>query len=134
MGKYDNKDFEKFVNHWLESSNEDFDTMKKLFDTKTYHWALFLGHISVEKILKAYYVKKFKKHPPFTHNLFRLAELSGLEIDSEFSDWLDEITSFNLAARYDDYKKEFYKACNRDFAEDWIKKITILREWIGKKL
>jgi len=25
----------------------------------------------------------------------------------EYSDWLDEITSFNLNARYDDYKREF---------------------------
>jgi HEPN domain-containing protein len=135
MGKKEEiKDLDKVVSHWLETSNEDFETMKKLFESKTYHWSLFLGHISVEKILKAYYVKKHKNHPPFTHNLFRLAELSGLDIDVEYSDWLDEITSFNLAARYDDYKKEFYKTCNREFAMNWIEKITILREWIGRKL
>lgn len=92
------------------------------------YWAYFK-----EKLLKALYVKRFKKHAPFTHNLFRLAELIGLELTDDYSDWLDEITSFNLHARYDDYKKEFYNLCTPEYAENWINKIKTIRSWIKEK-
>ena len=103
----ENIDVDKIVAHWVVSSDEDYATMLNLYNSKSYTWALFLGHISVEKLLKAHYVKKFRKHAPFTHNLYRLAELSNLELSDTFSDMLDKITSFNLNARYDDFKREF---------------------------
>ncbi|MFP4471282.1 MAG: HEPN domain-containing protein [Bacteroidales bacterium] len=112
-----NIEVEKIVAHWIESSSEDFQTMIALYQSKSYSWALFLGHLSTEKLLKALYVKRFSKHAPFTHNLYRLAELLELDLSDEYADWLDEITSFNLNARYDDYKREFRKICTRSYTE-----------------
>jgi HEPN domain-containing protein len=105
-----------------------------LFRSKSYHWALFMGHIAIEKLLKAYFVLQNRQHAPFTHNLYRLAELCGLEISEEYSDWLFKITTFNLNARYDDYKKEFYTLCTFDFTQGWIEKIKILQQWIKQML
>lgn len=127
-------DFDKIVKHWIETSDADFQTMLSLYDSKSYGWSLFLGHISVEKLLKAVYVSKYKKHAPFLHNLYRLAELSNIEMNDEQSDWLDKVTSFNMNARYDDYKREFYSLCTPDFTKEWIQKIKILRSWIKQML
>ncbi len=130
---HDNKsniNVDKIVKHWIETSDEDFNTMLALFNSKSFSWALFLGHISTEKLLKALYVKRFRKHAPFTHNLYRLGELIGLDMSDEQSDWLDEITSFNLNARYDDYKKEFYNICTLEYAQNWIENIKTIRTWI----
>ena len=118
----------------IDTSDEDYETMLSLYDSKSYGWALFLGHISTEKLLKAYYVKKFKKHAPFIHNLYRLAELIELELSDEYADWLDEITSFNLNTRYNDYKREFYSLCTPEFTNDWIDKINTIRTWIKQML
>jgi HEPN domain-containing protein len=82
----DNKpgvDVDKIVRHWIETSDDDFNTMLILFKSKSYGWSLFLGHISIEKLLKALYVKRFREHAPFTHNLYRLGELSGLNMSEE---------------------------------------------------
>jgi HEPN domain-containing protein len=117
-------DVDKIVKHWIETSDEDFQTM---LNSKSFGWALFLGHISVEKLLKAVYVKKHKKHAPFLHNLYRLAELSEIELTDEQADSLDKITSFNLNTRYDDFKREFYSLCTHDFANEWVEKIKTLR-------
>lgn len=125
---------QKVVDHWVETSDNDFQTMFTLYESKSYSWALFIGHISLEKLLKALYVQKFEKHAPFTHNLYRLAEQIELDLTDEYADWLDEITSFNLNARYDDYKKEFYSLCTQDYTFQWIKNIEILRKWIREKL
>jgi HEPN domain-containing protein len=127
-------DIEKAVKHWIDTSDEDFETMLTLFENKSYSWALFLGHLSTEKLLKAYYVKRFKKHAPFTHNLYRLAELNEIKLTDEYSDWMDKITSFNMNARYDDYKREFYNMCTSEFTGEWIEKIKILRTWIKQML
>jgi len=129
-----NIDIDKIVKHWVETSDNDFNTMLTLFNSKSFGWSLFLGHISIEKLLKALYVLRFREHAPFTHNLYRLAELIGLELSDEYSDWLDEITSFNLNARYDDYKSEFYKLCTPDYSRNWIEKIKIIRKWIKEML
>jgi HEPN domain-containing protein len=124
----------KIVNHWIETSDDDFNTMLTLYKSKSYSWALFLGHISTEKLLKALYVKRFKEHAPFTHNLYRLGELIGLDVSEEYSDWLDQITSFNLNARYDDYKKEFNQLCTPEYSQTWIERIKTIRTWIKEML
>ena len=129
-----NIDVDRIAMHWIDTSEEDFQSMLTLFEAKSYGWSLFLGHISIEKLLKAYYVSKNKKHAPFTHNLYRLAELSEIELSEEYADWLDKITSFNLNARYDDYKREFYLLCTVEFALEWIGKIKTIRSWIKKML
>lgn len=125
---------EKIINHWIQTSDEDYETMKALFESKSYSWALFLGHISIEKYLKALFVKRKGTHPPFIHNLFRLAELNEIEISEEYADWLDKITAFNLNARYDDYKREFYQLCTPEFTSEWMEKIKILLLWIKEML
>jgi HEPN domain-containing protein len=127
-------DFEKVKKHWVETSDEDFQTMLKLYQSKSFSWALFLGHISIEKLIKAYYVGKFKKHAPYIHNLYRLAELCEIDLSDDKADWLDKITSFNLNARYDDYKREFHKLCTPEFTEEWVEKTKILRSWLKQML
>ena len=129
-----NIDIKKIKKHWIDTSDEDYQTMQVLFDSKSFGWSLFLGHISVEKLLKACYVSKFETHAPFTHNLYRLAELSGLELTEEYADWLDKISAFNLNARYDDYKREFYQICTEGYTKEWLEKIKTLRIWIKQKL
>ena len=127
-------DIDKIVAHWVKTSDDDFDTMIVLLNSRSYHWALFMGHITIEKLLKAYYTKQKGDHAPYTHNLFRLAELSGLQITDEYAEWLFEVTTFNINARYDDYKNEFYSMCTVDYTKEWIEKIKTLQKWIKQML
>lgn len=94
-------DMHNVVNHWVSNSDKDFETMNHLLETKDYHWSLFIGHLVIEKLLKAKIVKETNNHPPFSHDLRRLAKLSGLDLGESHLLWLDTITSFNLNARYD---------------------------------
>ena len=124
----------KIVKYWIEASEQDFNTMTHLFKTKDYHWALLVGHLVLEKLLKASIVKTTSKHAPFTHDLRRLARLSGVELNDSHLEWLDTITTFNINARYDSYKQEFYKKCTLTYTSKWIENIKDLRQWIKTKL
>jgi len=69
-------------------------------------------------------------HRQFTHDLLRLSGLSGIEFGLEQQDWLDHISTFNINARYDSYKQDFYKRCTKDYTATWLERIEILRIWL----
>lgn len=129
-----NLDIEKIVNYWITTSDRDFETMLHMYDTMDYHWALFIGHITIEKLLKAGVVRNTNDHAPFTHDLRRLAKLSQIHFEEKHIQWLDTITAFNLNVRYDSYKQEFYKKCTPEYTAKWIENIKQLHQWIKMKL
>ena len=81
--------------------------MQYLFKGKNYPWSLFIGHIVIEKPLKAYYAKYIDVNTPYIHDLLRIAEKVKLNLSEEQKDFLDTLTSFNIKARYDDYNLKF---------------------------
>jgi len=101
------ENIDKIVLHWRDTSEKDYQTMQNLLKSGDYSWAMFLGHLVLEKLLKAHYVKNQRKHAIFTHDLLRLATNAGLNIDEETEEWLDDISTFNINARYDTYKQDF---------------------------
>lgn len=118
------------IQHWLDSAEKNKETMLNLFESKDYSWALFIGHLVLEKTIKALYVKKFNQHALFTHDLLRLAKKTELSLTDEYEEWLDVITTFNLNARYDNYKQEFYKLCTKEFSLVWLDRIEEIRLWL----
>ena len=122
------------IEAWLNSSDKDFATMNDMYKTSHYNWALFMGHLCIEKLLKAFFIKNIGEHPPYIHDLRRLAEKSNLSLTDEQIIQLDSITRFNISARYDDYKQSFYKLCTIEFADKWIKIISECRAWIKQML
>src|ERR1035437_8574639 len=128
--EYFNKD--KLIKYWIESSDEDFETMIAMFDSKRYNWSLFIGHLLIEKLLKALFIKINGGFPPFIHNLLRLAEKCNLAIDDENRLFFATVTAFNINARYDDYKMTFQKTCTPEFSALWIERIKTVRLWIKK--
>lgn len=107
--------------------------MQHLFEKNDFHWSLFIGHLVIEKLIKAYYVKNVDNQPPFIHNLLRLAEKTDLNLTEDQKDILATFTTFNIRARYDDYKQAFYQTCTKEFTEKWIEKIEGFRKWIKEQ-
>ena len=126
----ENIDVERIINYWVESSENDFKTMNDLYETKNYSWSLFIGHLVIEKLLKAHFVKKHQKHPLFIHDLLRLAKITQIELKEEQEELLDQITTFNLNTRYDNYKHEFRKRCTKEYTTQWINNIEKIRIWL----
>jgi len=48
----------------------------------------------------------------------KLAKLIEIDLDKDLIKELTSITSFNLEARYDDYKEQFYKKATKKFTKD----------------
>ena len=124
------------MNYWIESSDEDYDTMMYMKAGKKNTWCLFMGHLVIEKLLKALYAKNNKNAPyaPKSHDLLHLAEKTELKLTDRQEDLLDTITRFNMNARYDDYKKEFYLKCTDEYTSQQLKNIEEVRVWLKNLL
>lgn len=125
---------EEIVKYWLESSDDDYQVMQSLFDNGHYAWALFLSHLVIEKLLKSYYVKRVDINYPRIHNLIEIAVKANLALSEEQKGTLVELTTFNLRARYPDYKNRFQKKATHPFAEEKIAAAKELRQWLLEKI
>src|ERR1017187_6013149 len=121
---------ERLISFWVAASDDDYETMIAMYDTKRYSWALFLGHLMIEKLLKAYHIKVNGTQPPYIHNLLRLAQGCKISMNDEQEFFFANVTSFNINTRYDDYKMTFQKKCTKEYTDEWIEKININRQWI----
>ncbi len=125
---------DEIVRYWTESSDDDYQVMQSLFDNGHYVWALFLSHLVVEKLLKAYHVKTIDTNYPRIHNLVEIAVKAKLDLSTEQKVSLVEFTTFNLRARYPDYKNRFQRKATREFAESHISKVKEFRQWLLEKI
>jgi HEPN domain-containing protein len=123
-------DKEELVKYWIDSSDDDYDTMIDMYNSKRYSWSLFIGHLMIEKLFKAFYVNEKSDYPPYIHNLLRLAEKAGIKFDNDKKEQVVTITAFNINTRYDDYKMSFKNMCTPEFTSEWIDKLQELRKWI----
>jgi len=128
------KNKQQIINHWIEGADKDYKTMMDLYNTRNFNWSLFMGHLVLEKLLKALYTKKKEDYPPLIHDLRRICEKAEIELSEEKIIILDTITRFNINARYDDYRQSFYNLCTETFTTEWIDKIKNIRIWIKKML
>ncbi len=124
------------MEYWINSSDKDYEAMKKNFEIKQYTWSLFIGQLVIEKLLKGLYAKNNKKNPYTikSHNLLALAQKCNLELTEEQVEKLKLITQFNISARYEDYKNEFYNLCTEEYTAEQINNIEEVREWLKELL
>jgi len=115
---------DKIFDHWQKSYKNSWETAKILYKNKRYSDCLFYCHLSLEKLLKAIYVLKNKKHSPFIHDLLMLAQKSDVNLTKEQIKNLESITIFNIAGRYAEIKSQFYQSCNNKATADKYFKIT----------
>jgi HEPN domain-containing protein len=122
-------------NYWVVSSDDDIDTSNVLFKKKKYAQSMFFLHLAVEKMPKALYVRKNNCEAPFGHNLQTLAQkIPDVPFENEHIETLAKITTFNITARYDDYKRTFYKICTKDFAGNYLRIGKEMIQWLKSQM
>ena len=123
------------MKYWFESSDSDFDTMKVLFENHKNTWCLFIGHLVIEKLLKGLYAKNNPENPisPKIHNLILLSQKANLEDPNEIKEKIQVINTFNISARYDDYKKTFEEKCTNEYTTLQFKNIEEVQKWLKEQ-
>ena len=123
------------MKYWFESSDDDYEAMKVLYNNKKNTWCLFIGHLVIEKLLKGLYAKNNSENPiaPKIHNLILLSQKANLEVPTEIREKIQVINTFNISARYDDYKKSFDEKCTDEYTNKQVKNIEEVRKWLKEQ-
>ncbi|MBI2459836.1 MAG: HEPN domain-containing protein [Parcubacteria group bacterium] len=123
----------KQINYWKISAENNWKTALDLFKTKHYDACLFFCHLTLEKLLKGLAVKEMKESAPRGHDLPELANLAKLTLNQEQMKNLKIITTFNIAARYDTHKYNFYKMCTKEYASHYLEISKNLSLWLKEQ-
>ncbi|MGD9157131.1 MAG: HEPN domain-containing protein [Desulfobacteraceae bacterium] len=126
-------DQSKTIQYWLEGAAYDLGTGRSLLQAGRYPYALFLGHLAIEKVLKALVVKETKEHAPFTHSLIVLIKKTKIKTNEDIINKLAEYTEFNIEARYPDEKKAFYEQCTEEYAITKFAEMEEFYKWLIQK-
>ena len=115
------------VDHWLKGSAEAMKTMRTLLNKNNRIYAMFFGHLAIEKMLKA--VCAVRRTPIPTagakgHDLVYIAGKCGLILTPQQIIELTTIKAFNIEARYDDYNQRFHALCTPQYVKTWTAVIT----------
>ncbi len=123
------------MEYWFKSADEDYDTMLYMKAGKKNTWCLFMGHLVIEKLLKGLYAKNNPDDPiaPKIHNLILLSQKANLEVPTEIREKIQTINTFNISARYDDYKRTFDEKCTDDYTEEQVKNVEEVRKWLKEQ-
>ena len=49
---------DELIAYWVASAEENFRSMQNMFNNGEFVWSLFVGHLGIEKLLKASYVQR----------------------------------------------------------------------------
>lgn len=134
MGSEKGLDVEKVKVFWLAEAEEALRVADHLIEKEDFSYALFFGHLALEKMLKGVCVNKLKDHAPPIHNLVRLVRIAGLEVDEKTENALIMITGFNIESRYPDFKRSFRKKCTQEFTIEQMNEIKRIFKWLRSHL
>ena len=122
------------ADHWMNGSSEAMKVMRDLIPSNRMY-ALFFGHLAIEKALKALCLVRQIDFPTFGakgHDLTYIANLCGFPLTQEQAETLNKIKSFNIETRYDDYKNNFREICTPKYAAEWVGIITAWHKTLKK--
>lgn len=124
------------VKYWIELSDYDIDTAYALLKSKRYLYVGFMAHQSIEKILKAYYVKVCRETAPLSHSLSYLAKKA--KIYEQFSEdqklFIDLLEPLNIECRYPSHKKQLLRSLTEERCKEIFDNSKELQLWIKQKL
>ena len=126
---------EQHIEHWLKSSEDDEKTMNFLFKDGQFTDCLFFGHLYIEKICKALWIKNNNGNtPPFIHNLVKLID----GIDTCFSEkdiaFLVKLNEYQLSGRYQDSTYSLKAQTTKEFTENSLNYIKQIAACLQKQV
>lgn len=123
--------FERQIEYWKNLAQSDMVTAEILIEKRRILHGLFFCHLTIEKALKAHYVKFNLKLAPKTHNLIYLVDNSNLVITEPQMQFLGILLKYQLEGRYPDNE---ISSPELTTAEKYLKETKELLEWLMQKL
>ncbi len=126
---------DQHIAYWKTEAERNWETALYLKNGKQNVMALFMLHLTVEKLFKAHWVKdNIDSFPPRTHDLQFLHNQTDLDIPTEDYDYLAVVNQWSIDTRYPDYKNKIYSIATDIYVTTQVVRIERLKQWLHEKL
>ena len=126
---------EEHIAYWVRTADRDWIAVLDLYASKNYIQSLFFGHLVLEKLIKAHWVKDNEDNTPTkSHHLVNLAAKTKLILTEETIKFFFLMNQFQLEGRYPDYFDDLYKKYKSSQTKNIIDQIDIERKCLLSKL
>lgn len=115
---------------WLDKAKDDLRVSESNFKIKELSVAAIFCQQSVEKALKAVYIKKHKQLAPKTHDILFLA--TKVDLPDNLADEVDSLTDVYMESRYPDIKETI--KLKEENVSKFIKSAKKVLEWCEKQI
>ena len=124
------------IRYWVDLSDYDLETADAMLKSKRYLYVGFMCHQTIEKVFKAYFLRKRNETAPFSHSLSYIAKMGDFyeEFSENQKDFIDQIEPLNIEARYPSYKERLLKSLTEKKSREIIHETKQLQQWIKAKL
>ena len=124
-------DLTKQIKYWEKGAKQDIETADILISKEKILQGLFFCHLSIEKILKAHFVKNQSKFAPKTHDLIYLLDKCDIDLDEKLKNLFPVLMKYQLEGRYPD--SDYFIPTIRQ-SQEYLKRTKELLEWLNKEL
>lgn len=127
-------DIKEKINYWVEIAIDDLDSAKIMLKKKKFLQSGFYCHQAIEKMIKGYFWLIKNEEPPYTHNLLKLSDSSGLSslLNEQQKKHIDMLMPLNIEARYPDDRTEILKTLDASKSKKVFKNTEEMLKWIMK--
>jgi HEPN domain-containing protein len=118
------------IRQWIDLARYDLRTSEAMLSGKRYLYVLFTCQQATEKMLKALIVKNTGRFPPRIHDLGRLAESAGLELDENRRRFVGKLSLYYIESRYPEEVSALAREVDAHKAADVLKNTKELMAWL----
>jgi HEPN domain-containing protein len=118
------------IQKWIDLSEYDLATAEAMLASKRYLYVLFCCQQSVEKKLKGLIVRATGAFPPRTHDLLRLATLSGVVLDGAREAFLRRLTNYYIGTRYPEEVSDLARDVDKVLARTYLDETKEMLRWL----
>lgn len=122
---------EKQIEYWKTTALADFETAELLINNNKLVHGLFFCHLTIEKLLKANFVKSTKSLAPKTHDLIYLMKKTNLVFTEKHKRTLIALMGYLIEGRYPD---NFLATPSKEVANGYLNQTKELLDWLVQKL
>ncbi len=119
---------EEHIQWWQAEANRPWHTATLLYRERDSVAALLFCHLTIEKLLKALWIRdNVENIPKRTHDLRSIYNETDVKLPNGWYDYLNTITGWNIEGRYPDYKLKIYEHATSEYKEHHYQKLCELK-------
>src|SRR4030065_285455 len=116
--------------NWIAMADYDLDTARHMLATGRYLYVVFLCHLALEKMLKAYVTELTQTMPQKSHDLIFLVKKCDLELPELYLDFIGKINTASIPTRYPDDLQRTIQDYSEPVAQEYLRQAEEIVRWL----